>query len=116
MTEQDNSGWVWGILLIVVLAWLLWPMIKPSETEGKWRATYYPDGCLNCSDRGISSPFFDTVNECTVWVHQKKLERNHLNNSMDTAECGFDCKMNYDLGAGIEVCKETVDVFGKPSF
>ena len=81
------------------------------EVREKWQAAYYPDGCLGCTDKWISSPFFDTVNECINWVHSKAETRK---NSSDAAECSFDCKKNYDLG-GISVCKETVDVLGKPS-
>lgn len=82
-----------------------------SEIKGKWQAAYYPNGCLDCHDDYIFSPYFDTVNECIIWVHAKADTRK---NRTDAAECSFDCKKNYDFG-GIQVCKETVDVLGKPS-
>ena len=81
------------------------------EITGKWQAVYYPEGCLDCQDKYIFSPFYETVNECIDWVHAKAEARK---NGSDAAECSFDCKKNYDVG-GILVCKETVDVLGKAS-
>lgn len=102
-----------AVILLFVLILLGSKMLKTSmlEIKGKWQAAYYPNGCLDCEGDYIFSPFFDTVNECISWVHAKAETRR---NNTDAAECSFDCKKNYNFG-GIQVCKETVDVLGKPS-
>jgi hypothetical protein len=101
------------ISIIFIFIFFLYSFLggTTSETKGKWQAVYYPDGCLDCQEKYIFSPFFETVNKCIDWVHLKASERN---NNVDAAECSFDCRTNYDLG-GIQVCKETVDVLGNPS-
>lgn len=101
-----------GIGIFAIVLVMVWASEdKVPEIRGKWQAAYYPDGCLDCTDKWIFSPFFETANECINWVHSKAEARN---NNSDAAECSYDCRKRADFG-GL-VCKETVDVLGKPSF
>lgn len=103
---------VTGVVVLLIGYQLFWGAATSApEITGKWQAVYYPEGCLDCQEKYIFSPFYETVNECIDWVHAKAETRK---GSSDAAECSFDCKKNYDIG-GISVCKETVDVLGKPS-
>ena len=113
MNRLKENWFKIGILAILILGLYIAANEQGnvSGIKGKWQAVYYPDGCLDCENSYIFSPFFNDVNACIDWVHVKAKERN---NNRDAAECSFDCKKNYDLG-GIMVCKETIDVLGKPS-
>lgn len=105
---------VFGITILIVLLFVSWQFLFNDSFagKGKWQWVYYPDGCLSCEDNYIWSPFFNSVNECINWVHQRAELRS---NSNDAAECSFNCKENSDWW-GIMICDETVDVLGSPSF
>ena len=100
-----------GSLIVLIVGVFVLAGYDKSETDKRWQAAYYPDGCLTCKDAYIYSPFFETVNECISWVHEKSATRSGHN---DAAECSFNCQKSYDFG-GIFVCDETVDVLGNPS-
>jgi len=109
MKNWIKENWLGLVAILFLLILLVFSGSKNSGTNGKWQAIYYPDGCLNCEDNYIYSPFYDTVNECIQWVNDKAETRR---GNTDAAECAFDCKKD----SGFLVCEETVDVLGRASY
>ncbi len=109
MNNFIKQNWI-IIIIILCVGWIL--LNNNIFAKEEWQAVYYPDGCLACENNYIFSPFFDNKNDCINWIYAKQKERNNNN---DTAECALNCKKDYNLG-GILVCKETLDVLGKPSY
>jgi len=101
------------ILIVVLLAavWFIFGDAGESGTQGKWQAIYYPDGCLSCEDQWIFSPFFEEVNQCIAWIHNRADSRDEPS---DAAECAYDCRQECDISCWL-VCDETIDVLGKAS-
>ena len=105
-------GVIVSIMIIVLLYYPDKSVNDDSARKNKWQAAYYPDGCLDCQKNYIFSPFYDNVNECINWVHEKATSRK---NKKDAAECSYNCRTEYLGNNSIFVCTETVDVLGKPS-
>ncbi len=77
--------------------------------DDTYHGYYYPEGCLVCEDKIISSPIFEEGVECMLWANEIKTDRYHLQESVsDYAECGKNCK--YDNKLDVEVCEETFDI------
>jgi hypothetical protein len=70
-----------------------------------WTGYYYTDGCAGCSGNYLTSPQYDTPEECMAWAQQTNFLRQ---NSSDEYECGLNCKPMKDA-MGVNLCEETID-------
>jgi len=88
-------------LCFIIFFWIGSILFTPTT----WAGTYYPNGCLACSNDYIFSPEYSTKEECLESALSLYRLRNNPN---DEYECGKNCRP-LENAYRVYICDETVD-------